>query len=34
MSFIFSGVTAVIAWWKNNNFSAAAKQAQNNLDSI
>ncbi|MDQ0299622.1 SPP1 family holin [Salibacterium salarium] len=34
VSFIFSAITAVIAWWKNNNFSQAAKHAQNYLESI
>ncbi|MGY4689361.1 phage holin [Salibacterium sp. K-3] len=34
VSFVFSAVTAVAAWWKNNNFTESAKRAQNYLDSI
>ncbi|SFP11826.1 phage holin [Salibacterium halotolerans] len=33
VSFIFSAVTAVIAWWKNNNFTKEAKWAQEYLES-
>lgn len=28
ISFVFTVVTALLAWWKNNNFTAAAKEAQ------
>lgn len=28
ISFGFTTVTAIIAWWKNNNFSQEAKEAQ------
>lgn len=28
ISFVFTVATALLAWWKNNNFTAAAKEAQ------
>ena len=34
ISFGFTTVTALIAWWKNNNFSREAKEAQHYLDAL
>ena len=34
ISFGFTTVTAIIAWWKNNNFSQEAKEAQHYLDAL
>ena len=34
ISFGFTAVTAMIAWWKNNNFTAEAKEAQHYLDAL
>jgi SPP1 family holin len=34
ISFGFTAVTALIAWWKNNNFSQEAKEAQHYLDAL
>lgn len=34
ISFGFTAVTAMIAWWKNNNFSQEAKEAQKYLDDL
>ena len=34
ISFGFTAVTALIAWWKNNNFSREAKEAQHYLDAL
>ena len=34
ISFGFTAVTAMIAWWKNNNFSHEAKEAQKYLDDL
>ena len=34
ISFGFTTVTSLIAWWKNNNFSREAKEAQHYLDAL
>lgn len=34
ISFGFTTVTALIAWWKNNNFTQEAKEAQHYLDAL
>lgn len=34
ISFIFTVVTALLAWWKNNNFTAAAKEAQEYANAL
>ena len=34
ISFGFTAVTALIAWWKNNNFSQEAIEAQKYLDDL
>ena len=34
LSGIFTVCTVIAAWWKNNNFTQAAIQAQDVLDSI
>lgn len=34
ISFGFTTITASIAWWKNNNFTAEAKEAQHYLDAL
>ena len=34
ISFGFTAVTALVAWWKNNNFSQEAKEAQHYLDAL
>ena len=34
ISFGFTSVTALVAWWKNNNFSREAKEAQHYLDAL
>ena len=34
ISFGFTAVTALIAWWKNNNFTREAKEAQHYLDAL
>ncbi len=34
ISFGFTTVTTIIAWWKNNNFSQEAKEAQHYLDAL
>ena len=34
ISFVFTAVTALVAWWKNNNFSQEAKEAQHYLDAL
>ena len=34
LSGIFTVCTGIAAWWKNNNFTQAAIQAQDVLDSI
>lgn len=34
ISFGFTAVTTLIAWWKNNNFSQEAKEAQKYLDDL
>ena len=34
ISFCFTAVTAMIAWWKNNNFTREAKEAQHYLDAL
>ena len=34
ISFGFTAVTALIAWWKNNNFSQEAIEAQHYLDAL
>ena len=34
ISFSFTTVTSLIAWWKNNNFSREAKEAQHYLDAL
>ena len=32
--FGFTTVTALVAWWKNNNFTNEAKEAQHYLDAL
>ena len=34
ISFGFTAVTALIAWWNNNNFTREAKEAQHYLDAL
>lgn len=34
ISFGFTAITALTAWWKNNNFSQEAKEAQKYLDDL
>lgn len=34
ISFVFTAVTALVTWWKNNNFSQEAKEAQHYLDAL
>lgn len=34
ISFGFTSVTALVAWWKNNNFTREAKEAQHYLDAL
>ena len=34
ISFGFTAVTSLIAWWKNNNFTSEAKEAQHYLDAL
>lgn len=34
ISFGFTAITALAAWWKNNNFSQEAKEAQKYLDDL
>ena len=34
ISFGFTAVTALIAWWKNNNFTRESKEAQHYLDAL
>lgn len=34
ISFGFTAVTSLIAWWKNNNFTAEAKEAQQYLNDM
>lgn len=34
ISFGFTAVTALIAWWKNNNFTKEAKEAQEYLNDL
>ena len=34
ISFGFTTVTALTAWWKNNNFTREAKEAQHYLDAL
>lgn len=34
ISFVFTVATALLAWWKNNNFTAAAKEAQEYANAL
>lgn len=34
ISFGFTVITALLAWWKNNNFTHSAKEAQKYADAI
>ena len=34
ISFSCTAVTALVAWWKNNNFTSEAKEAQHYLDAL
>lgn len=34
ISFGFTTLTALVAWWKNNNFTNEAKEAQHYLDAL
>ena len=34
ISFGFTAVTSLTAWWKNNNFTSEAKEAQHYLDAL
>lgn len=34
ISFGFTAITALVAWWKNNNFTHEANEAQHYLDAL
>ena len=34
ISFVFTAITALVTWWKNNNFTHEAKEAQHYLDAL